>query len=432
MLSLREELEQRGFVNQFTNEALFDSYERGGEKFYCGYDPTADSLHLWNLVTIMAAVNFMKKWNIFYLLIWWATGMIGDPGGKDAEREFLDEKVLRHNQKAITKQVHDLLDNLKKLSWKEFTFKVINNYDFYKDMSVLEFLRNVGKYITVNTMIAKDIVKKRVEYPENSISYTEFSDTLLQWNDFLKLYREKDVRLQLSGSDQWGNITTGTELVRKLENQEVYGFTVPLILDSRGKKFGKSEGNAIWIDRQKNSPYFVYQFFMNTSDEDVSRFLKLFSLLELDEIDKIVSKHMENPSLRFGQKTLADYVVTSLFGEKFAQQAQRISQLFFGEGNVRMETIATMSKEDLKALGVETGMIHLSDIQDETRKLLDFCSHLGISKSNGEAKKLIQSGSIFLNENKVDDIQKVISDEDFVNGAILLRKWKKTFRLILR
>lgn len=414
-----------------TSEDFFDIYDKWGENFYCGYDPTADSLHLGNLVTIMAAVNFMKKWNTFYLLVWWATGMIWDPGGKDVEREFLSEETLRYNQKAITKQVHDLLENLKKLSGQDFKFKVINNYDFYKNMSVLDFLRNVGKYITVNTMIAKDIVKKRVQDPDKSISYTEFSYTLLQWNDFLKLHREENITLQISGSDQRGNITTWTELVRKIENKEVYGFTVPLILDSMGKKFWKSEWNAIWLDQTKNSPYFVYQFFMNTSDEDVSRFLKLFTLLEISEIDSIVERHRADPALRIGQKTLADYVVTTLFGEDASKQAQNISEILFGQED-KMQLIADMSKSDLKALWAETWMITLSALENTTKKILDICTATGISASNWEAKKLIQSWAIAINEDKLENIQREITDADFVNGVVLLRKGKKVFKVVMK
>ncbi|NOZ45020.1 MAG: tyrosine--tRNA ligase [bacterium] len=329
-------------------------------------------MHLGNLVTIMAAVNFMKRGNTFYVMIGGATGMIGDPGGRDAERTFLDEALLRHNQDAIMQQIQNLLDNLKELSGQKFSFKVINNYDFYKDMSILEFLRKVGKFITVNTMIAKDIVKRRIEDPDKSISYTEFSYTLLQGYDFLKLYQEDGVKLQISGSDQRGNITTGTELIRKIADKEAYGFTVPLILDSNGKKFGKSAGNAVWIDANKNSPYFVYQFFVNTLDADVERFLKLFTLLDLEEIDLIIHKHKEEPELRYGQKTLANYVVTTLFGQKASEQAQKISHLFFG-GKERMSLISQMSSEDLHALGRETGM---ASFDQKNAKLLDMCSVL--------------------------------------------------------
>jgi len=424
MTSLREELQQRWFINQETSEDFFDIYEKGGANFYCWYDPTADSLHLWNFVTIMAAVNFMKKGNTFYLLIGGATGIIWDPGGKEAERNFLTEEILLHNQTSITTQVKSLLQNLKKLSGKDFSFKVINNYDFYKNMPILKFLREVGKYITVNTMIAKDIVKKRIEDPDKSISYTEFSYTLLQGYDFLHLLRTENVQLQIAGSDQRWNITTGTELIRKIDNKEAFGFTVPLILDSTGKKFGKSEGNAIRIDKKKNSPYFVYQYFMNTSDADVARFLKLFTLLELAEIDLITAEHAQSHEKRIGQKKLANYVVTTIFGPESAKQAENISEVLFGDQD-KMTIISQMSSEDLKALAHETGVITV-----QNGKLIDICTQLWLSTSNSEAKKLIQSWSIYLNEKKVDDIQKEITQSDFTNDIILLRKGKKTFKII--
>jgi len=427
MSSLYKELQDRGFIKQMTNESLFTEFEGWGKSFYCGYDPTADSLHLGHMVTIMAAVNFMRKWNTFVMLIGGATGMIWDPSFKDSERSFLDQNVLNHNQDSLTKQVRLVLENLKRISGRELDFKVVNNFDFYKDMSILDFLRNVGKYITVNTMIAKETIKKRVEDHEKSISYTEFSYTLLQGYDFLKLYKSEWVTLQLAGSDQRWNITTGTELVRKAEQKEVNGITIPLILASNGKKFGKSEGNAIWLDPQKNSPYIVFQYFMNTADEDIERFLKLFTLLDLSNIQEIQETHQEKPEERFGQKQLAKYVTEVIFWEKAAKQSEKISQLLFGKVD-RLDVIESMSYDDLDALSNEIWWEKL-DFGEEIR-LIDVCTKLDISSSNWEAKKLIKSGSIYCNEKKVSDIQQILEQKMLINNAILIRKWKKVFKLI--
>lgn len=382
----------------------------------------------------MSAVNYMKRGNKFYLLIGGATGMIGDPGGKDSERSFLSEEALDQNQQAIHKQVTEVLAHLKELSGYDFDFEVVNNFDFYKDMNFLRFLREVGKYITVNTMMTKETVKKRIEDPDKSISYTEFSYMLIQGYDFVHLFENKGVKLQISGSDQRGNCVTGTELIRKKLDKEAYVFTSPLILDANGKKFGKSEGNAIWLDRVKNSPYFVYQYFMNTTDEDVERFLKLLTLLEFDEIDQIVQTHQEKPELRHGQAQLAKYVVTTIFGPDEAQQAEKISQILFG--NDKLAIIADMSPSEKQALATETGGMETTERQQGPQTavdmgILDLCVATGLTASKGDARKMIKSNAISLNEAKVEDENMVIGNDDFVNGVLLLRKGKKTYKTIV-
>ena len=346
-MKLREELEARGLLYQYTDEKFFDLYEKWGEKFYCGYDPTADSLHLGHFLTFMAAVNFMKRGNTFVMLIWGATGMIGDPTGKSEARAFLWLDQLRHNQEAITKQVGQILENLKKLTGKDFQFKVVNNYDFYKDLSVFEWYRTVGKYITLNTMLSKESVKKRLENTESGISYTEFSYMLLQGNDFVHLYENEGVKLQIWGSDQRGNMVTGTEMLRKKTEGELesYVMTLPLMMDSTGKKFWKSEWNAIWLDQEKNSPYFVYQYFVNTADADVEKFLRAFTLLQISEIEAVVSQHVQQPELRYGQRQLANYVIQTLFGKEAAQQAEKISEFLFGERD-KMELLSAFSTDE--------------------------------------------------------------------------------------
>lgn len=426
-MHLREELEARGLLYQTTNEAFFDLYDQGGEKFYCGYDPTADSLHLGHFLTFMAAVNFMKRGNTFVMLIWGATGMIWDPTGKSEARAFLGLDQLRHNQEAITEQVGQILENLKKLTGKDFQFKVVNNYDFYKDLSVFDWYRTVGKYITLNTMLSKESVKKRLENTESGISYTEFSYMLLQGNDFVHLYENEWVKLQIWGSDQRGNMVTWTEMLRKKTEGEAesYVMTIPLMMDASGKKFGKSEGNAIWLDQRKNSPYFVYQYFLNSADADVEKFLRAFTLLEIAEIEEIVAKHNEKPESRYGQRQLANYVIQTLFGKQAAEQAEKITDFLFGSED-KMQMINEFSREEIQALARETGSCEISENEIRVLELLVKC---GIVDSNGEAKKMIAQGAIYVNENKISDIASSFSTQDASNGVLLIRKGKKNYKI---
>jgi len=426
-MKLREELEARGLLYQYTDEKFFDLYEKWGEKFYCGYDPTADSLHLGHFLTFMAAVNFMKRGNTFVMLIWGATGMIGDPTGKSEARAFLWLDQLRHNQEAITKQVGQILENLKKLTGKDFQFKVVNNYDFYKDLSVFDWYRTVGKYITLNTMLSKESVKKRLENTESGISYTEFSYMLLQGNDFVHLYENEGVKLQIWGSDQRGNMVTGTEMLRKKTEGELesYVMTLPLMMDSTGKKFWKSEWNAIWLDQEKNSPYFVYQYFVNTADADVEKFLRAFTLLEISEIEAIVSQHVQQPELRYGQRQLANYVIQTLFGKEAAQQAEKISEFLFGERD-KMELLSSFSTDELQALARETGGC---SVQEDEIRILELLVLAWVCESNGDAKKLIAQGAISVNEQLVSDIGQKFSRSDAVNWVLLIRKGKKNYKI---
>ena len=426
-MKLREELEARGLLYQYTDEKFFDLYEKWGEKFYCGYDPTADSLHLGHFLTFMAAVNFMKRGNTFVMLIWGATGMIGDPTGKSEARAFLWLDKLRHNQEAITKQVGQILENLKKLTGKDFQFKVVNNYDFYKDLSVFEWYRTVGKYITLNTMLSKESVKKRLENTESGISYTEFSYMLLQGNDFVHLYENEGVKLQIWGSDQRGNMVTGTEMLRKKTEGELesYVMTLPLMMDSTGKKFWKSEWNAIWLDQEKNSPYFVYQYFVNTADADVEKFLRAFTLLEISEIEAIVSQHVQQPELRYGQRQLANYVIQTLFGKEAAEQAEKISEFLFGERD-KMELLSAFSVDELQALARETGGC---SVQEDEIRILELLVLAWVCESNGDAKKLIAQGAISVNEQLVSDIGQKFSRSDAINWVLLIRKGKKNYKI---
>lgn len=425
-MNLRQERDLRGLVNQFSNEKIFDLCDKGGQKFYIGFDPSADSLQLGNMFSVMAAVHLMRYGNKCYFLVGGATGMIGDPSNKDAERSFLSEEQLRHNEQSIYHQLTNFLENIKKTYDIKFEYEMVDNYDFYKDMNYLKFLREVGKFITVNTMIAKESVKKRIEDPALSITYAEFSYMLIQGYDFLHLFEKHGVKLQLGGSDQRGNVTTGMEIIRKKLDQEVFALTIPLITDASGKKFWKSEGNAIRVDQNKNSPYFVYQFFMNVEDALVEKLLKVFSLKTLDEINAIVAKHNEKPELRYGQKELASRVVEVLFGKDAVLQAQKISEIFFSEAE-RLALVKSLPQQDILALEKEVGGC---EIKGDELKILDMCVQSWLATSNGEAKKLIQSNSLYVNEEKISDPQKAFSKADCINGILLLRKGKKTFKVV--
>lgn len=312
------------------------------------------------MFAVMAAIHLMKYGNKCYFLVGGATGMIGDPSGRSDERNFLTEEKLRHNEQCIYDQLKIFLENIKKNYDIQFDYEMVDNLDFFKGMDYLSFLREVGKYMTVNVMINKESVKKRIEDPDKSITYAEFSYMLIQGFDFLTLFDKHGVKMQLGGSDQWGNVTTGMELIRKKLDKESFCMTIPIITDASGAKYGKSAGNAVRVDRKKNSPYFVYQFFMNSEDFLIEKLLKVFSLKSLEEIGAIVKKHMEKPEIRYGQKELASRIVEVVFGKDAVIEAQKISSILFGGDNI-METIKGFTKEDRDALAAETGFIEMND-----------------------------------------------------------------------
>lgn len=426
LMNLRKERESRGLINQFSDEKIFDLYAKWWQKFYIGFDPSADSLQIGNMFSVMAAVHLMKYGNKCYFLVGWATGMIGDPSGRSDERNFLSEEQLRHNEQSIYAQLETFLENIKKNYDIDFDYEMVDNYDFLKWVDYLTFLRDVGKYITVNYMMAKESIKKRIEDPDQSITYAEFSYMLIQGFDFLTLFEKYGVHLQLGWSDQRGNVTTGMELIGKKLWKDAYCMTIPLITDANGMKYGKSAGNAVRVDRAKNSPYFVYQFFMNADDSLIGKLLKVFSLKSVEEIDAIVNKHMENPALRYGQKELARRVVEVLFGKDAVIQAEKISKVLFGWEDI-IETITWFNIQDIDALAEETGS---SILQQPESKVLDLFTQSGLTSSNGEAKKMISAGSLFINEMKVEDPQMIVSKKDVINGIYLLRKGKKQYKIV--
>lgn len=426
-MNLKQELEARGFLHQYTHEKLFDIYEKWWEKLYWWIDPSADSFQLGNLISLLNALHFMKKWNKLYLIVWWATWMIWNPTWKDAERNFLSTEQVESNASKIEKQMHVILKNVSNKIWIETEVEVINNIRFFKDFNVLDFMRDVWKFMTVNWMMNKDIVKKRITDPDKSISFAEFSYMLIMWYDFYKLYTEFGVKLEVGWSDEWDWILSWVELTWKKTWETVYGMTNKLVTDSTGKKFWKSMWNAVWLDPNKNSPYFVYQYLLNCSDEDIEKLLKLLTFIELEEIDEIVKKHFEKPEERYWQKVLANYVCEIIFWKKAQEQAETISNVLFWDID-RIETLKSISKEDITALANETGSIRF----ESWMQILDAMVSLWIASSRWDWRKLIEWGWIFLNEKNIEDGFKELSEEDLINWAILLRKWKKNFKLILK
>lgn len=425
MKPLKQELTDRWLLYQISNDDIFEKLDKWWVNFYLGFDPSADSLHLWNFIGFMVAVHLMRRWNTYTALTWWATGMIWDPGWKDAERNFLSGEILDNNQKAISKQITEILKNLTNYTWDTFKYNFVNNKDFYKDMNFLDFLREVWKYITVNTMIAKDTVKKRIEDPKKSISYTEFSYQLLQGYDFTKMYKDDNMTLQIWGQDQWWNLVTWTEIIRKKYDWETYALTWPLITDSTGKKFWKSEWNAMFLDENKTNPYFIYQYFMNTADEDLWKYLKMLTLIETEEIDKIVEKHLQNPEKREWQKLLAFKVVEIVHSTKKAEFCEKISNFLFSEN--KLEVLKNLNLEELKSFKNSIwGLDYLWE------NLFEIIVSTWLTKSNSEARQAISSWAIYINEEKISD-PKYNFSSDFIDWKfLLLQKWKKNFRLILK
>ena len=427
MKPIRQELEERWLLFQNTNEKIFEELDKWWKAFYCGFDPTADSLHLWNFIGFMVALHIMRRGNKYIALTGWATGMIGDPGWKESERSFLSMEVLDENQKAISSQITNILETLKQNLGEDFKYDFVNNKDFYKDMWYLDFLREVWKYITINVMMSKDTVKKRIEDPDKSISYTEFSYMLLQWYDFVHLFEKDNVILQIWGQDQWGNLVTGTELIRKKLDGDSYAMTWPLITDSTWKKFGKSEWNAIWLDKNKTSAYEIYQYFINTADEDIERYLKMLTLLEVEEIDEIVKKHMQKPENREWQKVLAYKVVEIIHWEKEAQMAQKISDFMFWDPKIRVETLQNLSKDELKTFQNAMWGFNYSG-----ENLFETIVKSWLEKSNSNARNSIKSWAIYINEKKIEDFNLDLEKEFLENNALLIRKGKKNFRIITK
>ena len=420
-----EELEWRGMIHSImpgTQEQL----QKEMSTAYVGIDPTADSLHIGHLVSVMILKHFQMCGHRPIALVGGATGMIGDPSGKSQERNLLDEKTLRHNQEAIKKQLAKLLDFE---SDAPNAAMLVNNYDWMKGITFLDFIRDIGKLITVNYMMAKDSVKKRFNGEGEGMSFTEFTYQLVQAYDFLHLYETVGCKLQLGGADQWGNITTGTELIRRKAGGEAFALTCPLITKADGTKFGKTESGNVWLDPRYTSPYKFYQFWLNVSDEDAERYIKIFTLLTKEEVEAAVADHQLDPGQRKLQKLLAKEVTILVHGEAEYENALSASKMLFG--NSTSEELRRLDERTFLAVfsGVPTFDIKKEDLPCNIIELLAVKTQVFPSK--GECRKMIQGGGVSLNKDKVADIEYEVSEKDIVDGKyILAQRGKKNYNLI--
>ena len=408
-MTLYEELKWRGLIKDISSDELIDKLNHDKLTFYWGTDPTADSLHLGHYSSLVTAKRLAKYGHKFILLVGGATGLIGDPR-PTAEREIITVDTINKNLNAISNQVKKLVD--------ENTI-FVNNYYWMKDYSFLNFLRDVGKYVNVSYMINKDLVKRQMDI---GISYAEFSYMLIQGYDFKYIHDHYGADLQFGGSDQWGNLTTGIELIRKLNNEEVYAFSVPLILDSTGKKLGKSYGNALWLDEEKTTSYEMYQYLLNFEDIMMEEYLKKYTFLNKEEIESIMKEHNETPEKRIAQKRLAYEVITYLHGEDAYKQAVKISEsLFSGD-------IASLTSKEIEQAfkGIEQQEI------DKEYLLVDLLVEMGICKSKREAREFITNGSISINGKKITDLEFMVTKEVAIEDKyIIIRRGKKKYFIIV-
>lgn len=424
-----EELKWRGMVAQMmpgTEEFLM----KGMASAYLGTDPTADSLHIGHLCGIMMLRHFQRCGHKPYLLVGGATGMIGDPSGKSQERNLLDAETLYHNQEAIKAQVSKFLD----FESKEPNAAVlVNNYDWMKDFTFLDFVREVGKHITVNYMMAKDSVQKRLNgEARDGLSFTEFTYQLLQGYDFMYQYQHYGVKMQMGGNDQWGNMTTGTELIRRMLGAETEAFclTCPLITKADGKKFGKTESGNVWLDRNRTTPYTFYQFWLNVSDDDAEKYIKIFTSLDRETIDALIAEHRQDPGRRVLQKRLADEVTTMVHSAEDLQMAQEASNILFGKAT--KESLLKIDEATL--LDVFAGVPHFELAKDQLgQPAVDLFTRedVKIFSSKGEMRKLVQGGGISLNKDKLATFDRPVTADDLIDGKFLLvQRGKKNYFLI--
>lgn len=428
MKNFIEELRWRGMIQDIMPETEQHLME-GLRAAYVGIDPTADSLHIGHLVGVMMLRHFQNCGHKPYALVGGATGMIGDPSGKSVERNLLTEEVLAHNIAGIKKQLAKFLDFESQASNRA---ELVNNYDWMKEFSFLSFIRDIGKHITVNYMMAKDSVKKRFDPNENTdgMSFTEFSYQLLQGYDFLHLYREKNLTLQMGGSDQWGNITTGTELIRRIAGGKAYALTCPLITKADGTKFGKSEGGNVWLDPEKTSPYKFFQYWINTSDADAERYIKIFTMLSKEEINILIAQHTEAPHLRVLQNKLAEELTLLVHGREELEKAKKASQILFG--NSTSADLRTLDEKTFLEVfdGVPQAEVSAADITGGLDMIAILSAKTGFISSNSEARRALKENSISVNKEKVsEDYQ--IGEKDLIDGKfILLQRGKKNYFIV--
>ena len=407
-MTLYEELKWRGLIKDVAGEDLEKVLNGKPITFYWGTDPTADSLHLGHYSSLVTAKRLAKAGHHPILLVGGATGLIGDPR-PTAEREIISKEQLNKNLEGIKKQVSDIFDG---------KAEVVNNYDWFKGYEFTDFLRDVGKYININYMLDKDIIRRRLE---TGITFAEFAYTLIQGYDFLWLYQNKNCVLQAEGSDQWGNITTGIDLIRKKLGKEAYGFTMPLVLDKYGRKFGKSEGNALWLDRNKTSSYELYQYLINVDDEMVISYLKIFTFLSVEEINELEKSNKENPHLREAHKALAREIITDLHGSEAYKEAVKISQSLFS-GDIK----------DLTSEEIEMAFKGLDKIVIENdMNIVDFLVNTGVCSSKRESREFVNNNSISINGEKINDLEFVINKGIAIdNKYVVVRRGKKKYFIV--
>ena len=402
-MTLFEELKWRGLIKDISSPELEEKLNKGGMTFYIGTDPTADSLHVGHLSSFLISKRLKDAGHKPILLIGGGTGMIGDPR-PTTERAMISKEQVMKNFEGLKNQVE-----------KIFGFEVVNNYDWAKDINVLDFLRDYGKYFNVNYMLDKDIIRRRLE---TGITYTEFSYMILQAMDFKYLHEHKNVDLQCAGSDQWGNITAGIDLIRKSTGDEVYGFTMPLVTDSQGKKFGKSEGNALWLDKEKTSSYKLYQFFLNVEDSMVIDYLKIYTFLSKEEIEELEIKNKEHPELREAHRALAREIITFLHGKEEYEKAVNLAEHLF---NNKFQDLTKKDIEDL------FGNEDIKNVKNNVN-IVDMLLDMEVVKSKREAREFITGGAISINGEKINDTEKTIDDSMFIdNSYIVVRRGKKNY-----
>lgn len=427
MKNFVDELKWRGMIQDIT-PGTEEELKKGQMSAYVGIDPTGDSLHIGHLVSIMILKHFQACGNKPYALMGGATGMIGDPSMKSKERNLLDEATLAHNVRCIKEQVGKFLDFESDAPNKA---ELVNNYDWMKDYTFINFTRDIGKLITVNYMMSKDSVKKRLSRDSSEgMSFTEFTYQLLQGYDFLYLYEHRNVRLQLGGADQWGNITTGTELIRRVLGKEAFALTCPLITKADGSKFGKTEKGNIWLDPERTSPYQFYQFWLNVSDVDAERYIKIFTMLDKQTVESAIAAHHEAPERRELQKLLAKEVTVMVHGEKEYENAVKASQMLFGKATA--EDLKSLDEKTFLAVfdGVPAFEVAKEKLPMNALELLAL--ETSVFSSKGEARKMIQANGFSVNKEKISDVNYEFSEKDIIDGKyILAQKGKKDYYIII-
>jgi tyrosyl-tRNA synthetase len=426
MTNFVEELRWRGLLHDIMpdTEAHLQEHATAG---YIGFDPTADSLHIGSLVQILILKHFQNAGHKPIALVGGATGMVGDPSGKSAERNLLDEASLQKNIEGVKAQLSRFLD----FNATENPAELVNNFDWMKDISLIDFVRDTGKHITVNYMMAKDSVKKRLSSESKvGMSFTEFTYQLFQGYDFYHLYKEMDCKLQMGGSDQWGNITTGTELIRRKAQGKAYAITVPLVTKADGTKFGKTEGGNVWLDANRTSPYKFYQYWLNASDEDAEKYIKIFTFLDKETIEALIVEHRETPHLRLLQKKIGEEVTVMTHGQEAFDNAIKASQILFGKS----------TSEDLKSLdeqtfldifeGVPQASVSKEDIDNGLDMIGALAAKTGFLNSNGEARRALKENAISVNKEKVKEDFVISSSDIIANAYVLLQRGKKNYFLL--